>query len=67
MKNEKKVKTGNTKDILFKEYEKLMKSSNDSFIVPVQWTNEGDTIERFSLYENYTPVKTSGDTSPNLQ
>lgn len=52
---------------LIKEYEKLMETSSDSFIVPVQWSNEGDSIERFSLYENYTPVKTSGDTSPNNQ
>ena len=63
----KKKKIIRTEDIAIKEYKKIMDSSNDSFIVPVQWTNEGDLIERFSLYANYTPVKTSGDTSPSLK
>lgn len=64
MKNDKENKM---EDTLTKQYEKLMKTSNNSFVVPVQWTTEGDSIEKFSLYENYTPVKTSGDTSPNIQ
>ena len=54
-----------TKEESFREdYQKIIKSSdNSSFVVPVQWTNEGDSIEKFSLYENYTPVKTSGNTT----
>lgn len=54
-------------DVFVQEYEELMQSSKDSFVVPVQWTDEGDSIQQFSLYEDYTPVKTSGDTSPNIQ
>lgn len=30
-----------------------------------EWTESGDYIKKFSLYEEYTPVKTSGDTSVN--
>ncbi|MBC6425259.1 MAG: hypothetical protein GDA51_02060 [Ekhidna sp.] len=61
MKNAKKSKK---KDSFKEDYQKIMQSSErSSFVVPVQWTNEGDSIEKFSLYENYTPVKTSGDTT----
>lgn len=54
-------------ETLIKQYEELMESSKSSFVVPVQWTSEGDVIEKFSLYENYTPVKTSDNTSPDVQ
>jgi hypothetical protein len=48
------------------EHKELMSSFENSFVVPVQWNDNGDQIEKFSLYENYTPVKTSGETSYSL-
>lgn len=62
MSNELKNKNEET---FFEDYQKIIESSNGSFVVPVQWTNESDSIEKFSLYEEYTPVKTSGDTTMN--
>ena len=44
------------------EYQEIM-NSNDGFVVPVEWSRYGDTIQKFSLYEEYTPVKTSGGTT----
>ncbi len=54
-------------DSFTEEYQKLMKSSDKTtFIIPRQWNDEGDSIQKFSLYENYTPVMTSGDTTLNV-
>lgn len=50
-----------------KEYDKIMKMDNTSVIVNRQWNSEGDRIQKFSLYEDYTPVKTSGSTTLNSE
>lgn len=55
-----------TENQLIEDYEMLISSSEHSFVVPVEWNNEGDSIKRFSLYEDYSPVKTSSDTALNL-
>ncbi|MEZ4858679.1 MAG: hypothetical protein R2781_07700 [Flavobacteriaceae bacterium] len=44
------------------EYQNLM-NSYGSFSIPTEWSKEGDTIQKYSLYEEYTPVKTSGNTT----
>ncbi|MDH5475463.1 MAG: hypothetical protein OEX22_07220 [Cyclobacteriaceae bacterium] len=46
-----------------KEYCEIMEIDNNSVFMDNQWKNEGDYIQKFSLYENYTPVKTSGSTT----
>lgn len=45
-----------------KEYEKIMSKSLNPYTKPVQWKEKGDQLEKFTLYENYTPVKTTSGT-----
>ena len=52
---------------LSKDYEEIMKTSEKTVIVDTQWSEKGDYFEKFSLYDNYTPVKTSGSTVLNNQ
>jgi hypothetical protein len=40
-----------------------MKTSENTVIVDVQWAEKGDYFQKLSMYDNYTPVKTSGDTT----
>jgi len=59
----------NTKDPISKDYLndylELMKTSNGNFISITEWKNQGDQFEKLSIYEDYTPVKTSGNTTSN--
>ena len=45
------------------EYSQIMKNMSKLFFVERQWEKTGDNFVKFSLYENYTPVKTSGSTT----
>lgn len=44
------------------EYKKIVKSSDGSVVINVEWNNNGDNFQKLSLYDNYTPVQTSGST-----
>jgi len=46
-----------------KEYSEIVDIEKNSVKIERQWTSEGDQIQKFSLYDNYTPVKTSGSTT----
>ncbi len=46
------------------EYSELFGKTNYySSLNNIEWSNPGDTIKKFSLYEDYTPIKTSSETS----
>lgn len=49
------------------DYNDIMKASEKTVIVDTQWSEKGDYFEKFSLYDDYTPVKTSGSTTFNNQ
>ncbi|MCL6293896.1 hypothetical protein [Jejuia spongiicola] len=66
MSDTKRISKKTQEQELIEDYENLIGSSEFSFVVPMEWSNEGDSIKRFSLYEDYTPVKTSGGTILNL-
>lgn len=52
------------KDKFTYEYEKIIgKEVNTNLSTKREWKKTGDFFEKFSLYENYTPVKTSGSTT----
>ncbi|MCX2837271.1 hypothetical protein OQ279_03830 [Salinimicrobium sp. MT39] len=59
--------TKNKSDLFLNDYEEIMKTSERTTIVEEQWSEEGDYFQKFSLYEDYTPVKTSGSTILNTQ
>jgi hypothetical protein len=59
--NKSKLKTKNPN--YEKEYEEIMKSSPVKYNKTVQWVSKGDVFQKFSLYESYQPVKTSGSTT----
>lgn len=48
---------------LIQEYNKIMEKSQTTFITNVQWKKKGDNFSKFTLYKNYSPVKTSGNTT----
>ena len=49
---------------LTSEYEDLFENSSNSVIVNVEWRANGDNFQKLSVYENYSPVRTSGNTIP---
>lgn len=64
MKKNLKIKTfGKKYDSFTREYENLMKTSENTVIIGVQWFEKGDYFQKFSMYDNYSPVKTSGSTT----
>ena len=52
-----------TDESLAEEYNKLFKTFDHTISIRQQWSKPGDIIQKFSIYENYTPVKTSGSTT----
>ncbi|HBH06381.1 MAG TPA: hypothetical protein DDX92_07240 [Flavobacteriales bacterium] len=42
-----------------KEYNELMSTPSFNTDLTRQWSESGDQIQKFTMYENYTPVKTS--------
>lgn len=57
-------RTSNSEIDYIKEYRDLMNEGDTTFQdVHTQWNNRGDQIEKFTLYEDYTPVKTTGGTN----
>jgi hypothetical protein len=57
-----------TKDIrkndgeLIQEYNDMMSINSHNSNVRPEWNGSGDYIVKFTLYGNYTPVKTSSST-----
>jgi len=62
-KNEKIIAKPNSSNDFEKEYNNIMKDSFISTSTQKQWVKEGDFFVRLSLYNNLSPVKTSGSTS----
>ena len=45
------------------EYNELMSTHPANTETVEEWHGKGDQIEKFSLYDNYTPISTSNETS----
>ena len=52
-----------TTDPYAQQYAEIMKSYRNTVAVPAEWSKKGDSFQKFSLYGNYTPVKTSDRTT----
>ncbi len=50
-------------EFLEEDYKELLKNQKKTIHVEEQWSRPGDVIQKLSLYENYTPVRTSGNTT----
>lgn len=50
------------RDKFTEEYEKIMGKERSTTLTTPEWNETGNFFKKFSLYENYTPVKTSGHT-----
>ncbi len=48
------------------KYNELMSSKLVNPSTQKQWNEPGDQIEKFTLYGNYTPVKTTSGTGPSF-
>lgn len=57
-----KTKDPKSKDYI-SDYLELMKTSSSDFISTTEWKNQGDMFEKLSMYEDYTPVETSSNTT----
>lgn len=51
------------KNSFIEDYNNIIKSSNSTVITKTEWLSVGDTFQKFSTYQPYTPVKTSGETT----
>lgn len=45
------------------DYEKIMELSDGTFLVNTEWSEDGDTFQKLSIYEDFTPVQTSDHTT----
>ena len=45
------------------KYEKIFEKSSYTPNIKREWRHPGDSFKKLSIYENYTPVKTSGSTT----
>ena len=46
------------------EYNKLMNTSENTVIVKTEWTKNGDTFQKLSIYDDtYSPIETFGSTT----
>jgi len=43
-------------------YQEIMKSQKDNSDIAYQWSSVGDYFEKYSLFDEYTPVKISNET-----
>ncbi|MBR9860220.1 hypothetical protein GYB22_05640 [bacterium] len=46
-----------------KEYNELMSRVAFNMPYPQEWKEKGDQIEKFTMYDSYSTVKTSTDTN----
>lgn len=58
-----KTKEKHLKENSIEEYKKIISNDNETFVSNTEWLKAGDFFKKFSLYKNYTPVKTSGNTT----
>lgn len=58
-----KSKKQNNNKSLIEDYNNIINSSNSTVITKTEWFSIGDTFRKFSAYQSYTPVKTSGETT----
>lgn len=58
-----KSKKQNDNNSLIEDYNNIVNSSNSTVITKTEWFSIGDTFRKFSTYQSYTPVKTSGETT----
>lgn len=63
MKTKKKVQESIKKDVYTKEYEQIIGVSKHTTITNIEWKESGDFFKKFSMYDDYTPVKTSSNTT----
>jgi hypothetical protein len=56
-------KEKNKKDIFTQEFEQIIGKSKKTVVIDIEWSEKGDYFKKFSMYENYTPVKTAGHTT----
>lgn len=64
----KKTKNNKTKYSEFAEkymaeHNKICGENTTSCPIIQEWQKQGDSFRKFSIYENYTPVKTSSNTT----
>lgn len=53
-----------TENNFFDDYLEIMKnSSSGDFISTTEWKSEGDYFKKLSMYDEYTPVETSSNTT----
>jgi len=46
------------------EYNEIVRNSDNSVVIELQWEEEGDYFEKLSIYDNtYVPVPTLGQTT----
>ncbi len=58
-----KQDTNSNEELDFKnEYDTIIRMSENTVIVDIEWTENGDYFKKFTTYEDYTPVKTSSST-----
>jgi len=58
----KTTKHSNNKTLI-EDYNKIVKSLNSTVIIKTEWFSFGDAFQKYSTYQPYTPVETSGDTT----
>ena len=46
-----------------KDYNKIIKSNQTTILNNLEWSSKGDSFIKFTLYKEYTPVKTSCNTT----
>lgn len=49
------------KDEFISEYKNILDENTD--LSDTEWKEKGDFFKKFSMYDNYTPVKTSVNTT----
>lgn len=57
-----KKSTKKTEKQFIDNYNRLMSTNTLKNVIIHEWSEKGDHIEKFTMYENYTPVKTSSGT-----
>ncbi len=45
------------------DYKRIMQSDDNTFLVDIEWTEEGDSFKKFSMYDEHAPLETSDRTT----
>ena len=46
-----------------KEHDEILKMTSPTFIIQKEWIKNGDFFKKLSVYDDYSPIKTSGGTT----